>query len=212
MKNADRTETRKNEILDVAENLFYQKGYEHTTINDILIASGIAKGSLYYHYKSKEDVLDGIIKRRGDMNIEAAKYIAQTDKLTAREKLLQVMLSQKPADERQRQLTADYEKSSNGQMFLKSLTDIIMRLAPVIEGIIAQGMSEGVFSTPHPLENAEILLSAAHALFDNGELQWTAEEQMQKMAAFILSAERILGASEGSLSGLAQVIISNGGE
>ena len=212
MKNAERTETRKSEILNVAENLFFEKGYEHTTINDILNASGIAKGSLYYHYKSKEDVLDGIIKRRGDVNIEAANRIAQSNKLTVQEKLLQVMLSQKPGDERQKQLTADYEKSSNGQLFEKSLTDMIMRLAPVINEIIAQGISEGVFSTPYPLESTEILLSAAHALFDNGELKWTPKEQMLKMTAFILSAERTLGATEGSLSELAQVIMTNGGK
>lgn len=212
MKNTERTETRKNDILDVAENLFIEKGYEHTTINDILNASGIAKGSLYYHYKSKEDVLDGIIKRRGDANIEAANRIAKIDKLDARVKLLQVISSQQPSDEHQRQLTADFEKSSNGQMFLKSLTDIILRLAPVLQGIVEQGISEGIFKTPYPLESVEILLTAAHALFDNGELSWTPEEQAQKMTAFILVTERTLGAKEGSLSELAQMIMTDGGE
>jgi len=212
MKNIERTQTRKNVILDVAENLFIEKGYEHTTINDILIVSGIAKGSLYYHYKSKEDVLDGIIKRRGDANIEAASNIAKTDKLDARAKLLQVMLAQKPGDERQKQLTADFEKSSNGQMFLKSLTDIVLRLAPVLQCVVEQGISEGVFEAPYPLECVEILLAAAHALFDNNALKWTPEEHMRKMAAFILTSERALGAAEGSLSELAQVLLAEGGK
>ena len=212
MKNVERTETRKNEILNVAENLFVEKGYEQTTINDILIESGIAKGSLYYHYKSKEDVLDGIIKRRGDANIEVANRIAQADNLDARAKLLQVMLAQKPGDQRQEQLTADLEKSSNGQMFLKSLTDIILRLAPVLQAIVEQGISEGVFDTPYPLESVEILLAAAHALFDNADLPWTPEEQMRKMMALVLTAERTLGAAEGSLSQLAQLIMQGGGE
>jgi AcrR family transcriptional regulator len=212
MKNSERTETRKSQILDVAENLFYEKGYEHTTINDIINASGIAKGSLYYHYKSKEDVLDGIVKRRGDKNIEAAMAIAQKSSITAQAKLLQAILSQKPENEREKQLTDDYEKSSNGQMFLKSLTDIISRLAPVIKGIVEQGIQEGIFSTPYPLESIEILLSAAHALFDNSELKWTMQEQAKKTAAFILSVERTLGAKEGSLSELAQSILRDRGE
>jgi len=208
IKNADRTEARKNEILDAAESLFLEKGYEYTTINDILNASGVAKGSLYYHYKSKEDVLDGIIKRRGDANIAVARRIAEDDTLGAREKLLYVMLAQKPGDERQRQLTADLEKSSDGQMFLKSLTDIILRLAPILRDIGEQGIAEGVFATPYPLESAEILLAAAHALFDNGDFSWTPPEQMQKMTAFIMAAERILGAAEGSLAGLAQLFMT----
>jgi AcrR family transcriptional regulator len=212
LKNAERTETRRNDILDVAENLFLEKGYEHTTINDILAASGIAKGSLYYHYKSKEDVLDGIIKRRGDANIESAGRIARDGKLDARVKLLRAISSQKPGDERQRQLTADFEKSSNGQMFIKSLTDIVTRLAPILRGIVEQGISEGVFATPYPLESAEILLAAAHALFDNGGLPWAPEEPARKMAAFILAAERTLGAAEGSLSGLAEIITADGGK
>jgi AcrR family transcriptional regulator len=202
MKNSERTELRKNEILDIAENLFSEKSYEHTTINDILAVSGIAKGSLYYHYKSKEDVLDGIIKRRGDVAIETANRIAGQDGLNAPEKLLRVMLSQKPSDEKQNRLTKDLEKSSNGQMFLKSLTNMILCLAPVLQGIIEQGISEGVFTTPYPLENAEFLLAAAHSLFDNGNLSWTPEEKTQKIAAFIFSTERLLGAAEGSLSKL----------
>ena len=212
MKNTERTEIRKNEILDIAEDLFISKGYEQTTINDILSVSGIAKGSLYYHYKSKSDVLDDIIKRRGDANIEAAGRIAHAEGLDARTKLLRIMTSQKPIDARQAQLTADVEKSSNGQMFLKSLTDIVLRLAPVLRGVVEQGVSEGVFATPYPLESAEMLLAAAHAIFDNGDFAWTPEEQMRKMAAFIATAERVLGAAEGSLAEMAQLFVTVGDE
>ena len=210
MKNSERTDARKSEILDVAENLFIEKGYEHTTISDILNASGAAKGSLYYHYKSKEDVLDGIIKRRGDANIEAANYIAKADSLNAPAKLLQIMLAQQPGNERQKQLTADFEKSSDGRMFLKSLTDIVARLAPVLQSVIEQGIAEGAFATPYPLESAEILLAAAHALFDNGEIARMPAQQMRKMAAFITVTERTLGATEGSLSDLAQLFTTGG--
>lgn len=205
MKNTHKAEARKNEILDIAESLFIRKGYEHTTINDVLEVSGIAKGSLYYYFKSKEDVLDGIIKRRGDEYVGAAQAVAKADEHGAPEKLLYVMLSLQPQDERQKLLTEDLEKSSNGQMFLKSLTDIIIRLAPIVQEIIEQGIAEGVFATPFPRESAEILLAAAHALFDNDELSWTQEEQAQKATALIIATERTLGAAEGSLLKLAQV-------
>ena len=210
MKNAIKSEKRKNEILDIAENLFIEKGYELTTINDILLATGIAKGSLYYHFKSKEDVLDGIIKRRGVQYVEAADAIAKASELNALQKLLHVMLTLGPKDERQKKLTEDLEKSSNGQMFLKSLTDIILRLAPVVRDIIEQGISEGVMSTDFPLETAEILLSAAHALFDNGDLSWTPEEKTRKLTAFIMVTERMLGAAEGSLLALVRQFLEGG--
>jgi len=167
MKNSIKADARKNMILDIAENLFIEKGYEHTTINDVLFTSGIAKGSLYYYFKSKEDVLDGIIKRRGDEYMESASAITKADGINALEKLIRVMLTLSPKDERQKKLTDDLEKSSNGQLFIKSLTDIVLRLAPIVSDIIEQGIAEGVFKTPYPLESAEILLAAAHALFDN---------------------------------------------
>ena len=203
-------ETRKTEILDVAEQIFWEKGYEHATINDILAETGLAKGSLYYHFKSKEDILDGLIKRRGDVAIETAGSIAHTDGLDAQTKLLLIILSQQPSDERQKQLTADLEKTSGGQMFIKSLNDIVLRLAPVMQGIIEQGISEGVFSTPYPLESSEILLAAAHALFDNGDFAWTQEQRTQKLTAFFVVVERTLGITEGSLFSLAQSYVANG--
>ena len=59
-------EERKNEILDVAGKLFGEKGYDATSTNDILKEIGIAKGTLYYHFKSKEDILDAMIERITD--------------------------------------------------------------------------------------------------------------------------------------------------
>ena len=49
---------RRNEILDVAERMFCTNGYDNTSTNDILAEIGIARGTLYYHFKNKEDILD----------------------------------------------------------------------------------------------------------------------------------------------------------
>ena len=54
-------EERKEEILDAAERLFGTKGFDNTSTGDILQEVGIARGTLYYHFKSKEDILDGVI-------------------------------------------------------------------------------------------------------------------------------------------------------
>ena len=52
---------RKNEILDAAGILFTEKGYDNTSVTDIMNAVGIAKGTLYHHYKSKEDILNALM-------------------------------------------------------------------------------------------------------------------------------------------------------
>ena len=53
-------------ILDVSHRLFREKGYDHTTIQDITDALGMSKGAVYHHFKSKEDILDKLTDRYYD--------------------------------------------------------------------------------------------------------------------------------------------------
>ena len=46
----------KNHIVETASNLFYANGYNLTGINQIISEAGIAKATLYNHFKSKEDI------------------------------------------------------------------------------------------------------------------------------------------------------------
>ena len=54
-------EERKNELLETSKKLFFSKGYEHTSVHDIIDAVGIAKGTFYHYFKSKEDLLNEIL-------------------------------------------------------------------------------------------------------------------------------------------------------
>ena len=86
-------EVRKNEILDVAEELFAVKGFDGTSTNDILEKAGIARGTLYYHFKSKEDILDGVINRMIDQMEEKATEIAANQEIPVLERLTAVILA-----------------------------------------------------------------------------------------------------------------------
>ena len=202
MKEADE---RKNEILDVAESMFILKGYDSTTISDILAVMGIARGTFYYHFKSKEEVLDAIIARRGAAGVAVAEAIVDDNTLSVLEKLFKIMLAQKPGTERDEQLVAALENAGNAQLFQKSLTEIVLHLAPVLGRVIAQGNREGVFNMPYTQESAEILLAALHVLFDNNEFRRLPEEMERKIVAFLAVAERILGTTEGSLLQMTQL-------
>jgi len=87
MRTIKEPEIRKGEILDAAEKLFAAKGYEASTINDILDAVQIAKGTFYYHFKSKEDVLDALIERVSGRFLSAAKEIAENKNIPVFERL-----------------------------------------------------------------------------------------------------------------------------
>lgn len=51
-------------IVEAADRLFYRQGYEHTSFADIADAVQISRGNFYYHFKSKDDILDAVIVLR----------------------------------------------------------------------------------------------------------------------------------------------------
>lgn len=56
--------TTRDHIIEAADQLFYQKGYEHTSFSDIAGAVQISRGNFYYHFKSKDEILDAVIELR----------------------------------------------------------------------------------------------------------------------------------------------------
>jgi TetR/AcrR family transcriptional repressor of nem operon len=59
---ADRT--TRDDIVEAADRLFYEHGYEHTSFADIAGRVGISRGNFYYHFKSKDEILDAVIRLR----------------------------------------------------------------------------------------------------------------------------------------------------
>ena len=66
---------KKEQILDVSLALFMEKGYDNTSISDILSKLDIARGTLYYHFESKEAIMDMIIERSAKQIVEDAEKI-----------------------------------------------------------------------------------------------------------------------------------------
>jgi TetR/AcrR family transcriptional repressor of nem operon len=51
-------------IVEAAGELFYQKGFEHTSFTDIADAINISRGNFYYYFKTKDEILDAVIEMR----------------------------------------------------------------------------------------------------------------------------------------------------
>ena len=54
----------RDQIVDAADDLFYRQGYEATSFADIAGAVRISRGNFYYHFKTKDEILDAVIARR----------------------------------------------------------------------------------------------------------------------------------------------------
>ena len=56
--------TTRDQIVEAADRLFYRQGYEHTSFSDIADAVQISRGNFYYHFKTKDEILDAVIGAR----------------------------------------------------------------------------------------------------------------------------------------------------
>ncbi len=82
-------ETRKQEILAAATAVFAQKGFAGASMDDIVRASGISKGGLYWHFKSKDDLIAAILSQFFNQEMAALDALLQTEG-TAPQKLQQL--------------------------------------------------------------------------------------------------------------------------
>ena len=79
---------KKNFILDTAQKLFMEQGFDQTSISQILEATQIARGTLYYYFSSKEEIMDAIIERTIERAFTASQALADNRELTVLERLV----------------------------------------------------------------------------------------------------------------------------
>ncbi len=207
MRVAKSAEERKNEILDVAEQLFVEKGFDNTSTNDIINEIGIARGTLYYHFKSKEDILDTIVERIRCEKIAEAAAIVADRKIPLLERLTGSVLALNIEGEVGVEVLEQIHKPQNALLHQKIQERIVNGVAPVIAKLIEEGNTASIFDTKYPLEAVEMILTYSSTAFD--ELADLSPAEIEKKSkAFIYHTERILGAEEGSLTAAIMKIFS----
>lgn len=80
-------EGNRQRIIDAADNLFYRRGYNQTSFQDISDATGIPRGNFYYYFKTKDEILDAVVNSRvEEINRMLQRCESETD--DPRERLL----------------------------------------------------------------------------------------------------------------------------
>lgn len=201
MRVVKEAEERRNEILDVADKLFTQKGFEGTSTNDILEEVGIARGTLYYHFKSKEDIMDALIERYNNKILSSAQAVAKDTTLSVYERIIQVILSMRLSQykEESEALIRVMHKPQNVLMHQKTQSTVIQSITPILSELIEEGIKQGLFDTPVPYECMEMFMIYMTTLFDGDIIELTEEEQLSRMKAIQINMERVLGCEPGSL-------------
>lgn len=205
MRVVKKAEERRNEILDAADELFGQKGFDGTSTNDILEKVGIARGTLYHHFKAKEDIMDALIDRYSDGLLDAAQVIAADKTISVVERIIRVVMAMNLSGGSSKEIMEHIHKPQNALMHQKIQKVIINGLPPILTAIIREGIEQGMFSTPFPYECMEMVVIYANTVFDDDMITLTNEERGSRMLAFVCNVERLLGAASGSLMDVMQM-------
>lgn len=199
---------RKKEILDTAQDLFLKKGYKTTSVRDIINEIGIAKGTFYHYFKSKEQLMKEMVNKKIiDKMIEIYSSAAGNNELTALEKLDSIFKGIWDWRVKNKELNVlrsvfFEDKDLNNDIWYYLRKNSIQQAAPILADIIKQGVNEGDFVNDYPMETGEILISL---IFDLKEVigrhlkDSSKADIIRKVEAFNFSIEKILGVKQGSL-------------
>ena len=137
-------------ILETAARLFMQKGYDQTSIQDIIDQlGGLSKGAIYHHFRSKEDILNSVMEHIYGDNAEKLRRAFAIPGLTGQEKLRR-LLECSVMDSAQAQAFAmGLDMLQNPRILVAQLRASVEEVArcwiqPLVEEGIADGSLAGV--------------------------------------------------------------------
>jgi len=185
------------EILDAADQLFFTKSYQGTTIKDIAKKMGVAQGMLYYYFKSKEDLLETLLDRHASALISEIKEITCLNNTPPPEKItLTVAAVLHKTSYKDGLLLNMLYDAQNLHIKDKLFRQIAVSLSPWLLNIIEEGTSNQDFCVSHPPTAVDYILVI---------MDFLSEALYEKTAADILSfrlrmaealIEKALGAQE----------------
>ena len=198
MRVVKEAEERRNEILDVAERLFGEKGFDNTSTNDILEKIGIARGTLYYHFKSKEDILDAMIERMTEQLLARASAIAAKSEIPVLQRITLTIMALNVNNEAGREVMKQVHRPQNALMHQKLQEKLLSGVNPMLTGLLREGIEQGLCHTEYPAEAIEMVMLYSNTAFDD-LMEYSEAERAEKIDAFIYNTERLFGMERGSM-------------
>jgi len=191
-------ELRKKELTQIAYELFLTKGYENTSVDEIISKAGIAKGTYYYYFESKEQTLEEVINMIIYKCVLKAKQVLDTD-LPIEQKFLNVILSLRVSP-KEIEFQNVIHIPENIILHKKINDRIIKEAVPLLAKIVEEEIELGLFNCDNIEERIKMILIMSNQLFDDKEVD------KKCISVFIDTVEKMLGAKSGTLSFIEELI------
>lgn len=172
-------------ILQAAQQLFAQKGYAHTTLQDVIDATGLSKGAVYHHFRSKEEIAAKVGDRIGAQLNSVLAQIRDDAAMTGLQKL-QAFFAVSLQPQRQQQIITTLPHLWDDPQFLSmEMHDLFEKTIPTyLEPMVRQGMADGSIRTQDPTALAEALFFLANLWLSPQVRPTTAAQQRARCRVF----------------------------
>ncbi|MCM1525220.1 MAG: TetR/AcrR family transcriptional regulator [Ruminococcus sp.] len=191
-------EKRKQELLECAYRLFIQKGYDQTSVDEIIAEAHIAKGTYYHYFQSKEAMLEEVINMMIAEEADRAKSVISAP-IPVEQKLVSVIVTLRPNPD-ELTIVGTLERPENIVMHTKTKRKIIDVAVPLLTEAVKEGTAQGVFNCTNIENRVKMILIMSQELFDNGAYT------VNDIDVFIDMTEKTLGAKPGTLGFIKELI------
>jgi AcrR family transcriptional regulator len=187
-RSAERRESRRGALVDAAFGVFMDKGVAASSVDDIVEAAGVAKGTFYLYFKTKDDAVNAVAERVVDGVVRVFETAAATPGLSPVERLLALgrSVGQVGTESHERELIDVFHRPENRAIHDRLTERIVVRAIATVESIVSDGIAEGQFAHQDPHLAAGFVLAtftSLHDLVDNGA---SVERVTFELNAFIL--------------------------
>ncbi|HID1127870.1 TPA: TetR/AcrR family transcriptional regulator [Clostridioides difficile] len=167
-------------ILDVSTRLFSTKGYDKTSLQDIINETKLSKGAIYHHFASKEDILETIFNRIGEENTAFLAKVRDDKAANGLEKLRNIIRAAVFNSNQSLMLTITPSLLDNPRFLAMQIEQIYRIVAPkFIQPILQEGMEDGSIRVKNPKEVAEAIMILANTWL-NPLVKQTDEQGMRE--------------------------------
>jgi len=181
-------------ILSASEKLFLKKGYEKTTTQEIVNETGISKGTIFHHFKSKEDILASVLNRHNNLTaLDMRQWIdeMEMERLTAKEKIVN-LLNRFYDNAETTPLSKMALISGSPRIIIEDLKGWAEKISPIIAKLIHEGNNDGSIKTEFPEECAQ-LFNLLFCIWSDPVILECNAEDLHRRLLFIQHTMRLLG-------------------
>ncbi|MGT2751049.1 TetR/AcrR family transcriptional regulator [Streptococcus orisasini] len=180
MKQEEKTQLSKKTIAQTAMALFLEKGYDATTMQEIVLNSGRSKGAIYHHFSSKQDILDFQIKSEIENLRQSLDNLTNNQQLSAQEKFKSI-ITYFFENRSLIELTRLHWVEKIPFALLETLKHSLTVVAKYIETIIRQEIKENKLTCQYPKELSETLVLLFDIWLDSAILDLDYQTACQKI-------------------------------